>query len=91
MEWQWRRELAKGLCVRVEQSLMGWVKTRQAVAQVRAPVCILEMLIEVLLCAGHRSRAGNMAVGDTDPYPCRRRACIPKGRLRPPPRQDRYS
>lgn len=30
MEWQQRRELAKGLYVTVQQSLMGWVKTHQA-------------------------------------------------------------
>lgn len=58
----------KGLYLRAQQSLMVWVKAHGAGRwdRVRAPVCALDILTEVLLCARQCFRAGDTSMHDTD-------------------------
>lgn len=58
---------SKGLCVKVQWSLRAWVKAHRAGLWVRdrAPVCPLDIHIEVLWCA----RAGDTPLDNSDPTP----------------------
>lgn len=64
-------ELAKGLCVKVQWSLRVWVRAHRAGLWVRdrAPVCPLDICIEVLWCARHCSRAGDTLLDNSGPTP----------------------